>query len=496
MEQWASIRRRVLVEGVSKRQILRETGMHWTTLEKILTHSRPPGYRGRQPRKRPKLGPYLGRIRQILEDDRGVPRKQRHTAKRILERLREEGYAGGYTQVKSAVREIKRRTREVFVPLIHRPGEAQFDFGFALVKVAGVLRKVVLAVMALPYSDAIFVQVFERICMETLWEAHLRAFAFFGGVPSRITYDNDAVLVAGVLDGRGRRLTKGFLELKSHYLFDSHFCRVARGNEKGVVEGTVKYARLNFLVPVPRVRDLEELNRMLLRSCREDLSRRLRGKPGTKHELLETDRAAFLSLPAGPFDACRKLSTTASSLSLARFDRNDYSVPVAWAHHPVVVKGYVDRVVLTRKARVLATHARLWGKEEVSFDPLHYLALLEKKPGALDHARPLSSWELPECFGVLRRRLEDERGVEGTREYIRVLRLLEKHRLGRLTKAVSKGLRAGALTRDAIAQFLLPREEWRLTTFSLAGREHLRRVKVRTTDVRAYGELLAAGGRS
>jgi len=170
MEQWASIRRRVLVDGVSKRQVLRETGMHWTTLEKILSHSEPPGYRLRKPRRRPKLGAFLPRIRQILEDDKAMPRKQRHTAKRIFERLKEEGYAGGYTQVKAAVREIKQRRREVFVPLMHRPGEAQMDFGHALAKVDGVLRKVVLFVMALPHSDAMFVQVFERLCIEAFWE--------------------------------------------------------------------------------------------------------------------------------------------------------------------------------------------------------------------------------------------------------------------------------------------------------------------------------------
>jgi len=237
MEQWASIRHRVLVDGVSRRQILRETGMHWSTLEKTLSHSRPPGYRQRQERDKPKIGPYLGRIRQILEDDLSVPRKQRHTAKRIFERLRDEGYSGGYPQVKSAVREARQRSREVFGPLIHRSGEAQFDFGFALANVNGTLRKVVMAVMGLPYSDGIFVQVFDRICMEVLWEAHLRAFAFFGGVPGRITYDNDAVLVAEVLAGRDRRLTWGFLELKSHFLFDTRFCNVARGNEKGVVGG-------------------------------------------------------------------------------------------------------------------------------------------------------------------------------------------------------------------------------------------------------------------
>ncbi len=496
MEQWESIRRRVLVSGVSKRQILRETGMHWTTLEKILAHSSPPGYRSKTGRSKPKLGSYLSRIRQIIEDDRGVPRKQRHTAKRIFERIRDEGYSGGYTQVKLAVQDIRRRSKEVFVPLVHRPGEAQFDFGFALAKVNGALTKIAFSVMALPYSGAFFVQAFPRISTEVLWEAHVRSIAFFDGVPSRITYDNDSVIVDRVLRGRDRRLTRGFLELLSHYLFDSHFCRVRRGNEKGVVEGVVKYARLNFLVPVPQVRDLAELNAHLEEECRADLHRRLRGQKTSKARLLEEDRAAFLPLPAAPFDACRKLSTTASSLSLVRFDRNEYSVPVRFAHHPVVVRGYVDRVDIGRLGETIASHGRLWGKEDVSFDPVHYLALLERKPGALDHARPLAGWKLPDGFGVLRRRLEDERAGEGTREYIRVLRLLEKHALPKLTQAVTKGLRAGALTRDAIAQFLFPREEWRETTFRLDGREHLRRVTVATTDVAAYSELLTAGAGS
>jgi transposase len=239
MEQWLSIRRQVLVEGVSKRQVLRETGMHWRTLEKMLSHSTPPGYRQSQRRLKPKLGPFLGRIGQILAEDAVVPRKQRHTAKRIFERLREEGYSGGYTQVKSAVRELRRHQAEVFVPLVHRPGEAQVDFGHALVKVHGTLRKVVFFVMVLPHSDVMFVQVFERICMEVFWEAHRRAFAWLGGVPWRITYDNERALVAKVLGAHERKLTQGFQELLSHYLFEPHFCRVRRANEKGVVEGMV-----------------------------------------------------------------------------------------------------------------------------------------------------------------------------------------------------------------------------------------------------------------
>jgi transposase len=491
MEQWSEIRRRVLVEGVSRRQVLRETGMHWLTLKKILEHSKPPGYRQEKPRPRKKLGDYVGRIEQILKEDQAMPRKQRHTAKRIWERLQEEGFSGGYTVVKEAVRELRQRRQEVFVPLMHRPGEAQVDFGHALAKVNGQLRKVAFFVMALPYSDAFFVMAFERECTETFWEGHVRAFEFFGGVPRRITYDNTKVAVSQILGGgKARRLTQGFLQLKSHYLFDHHFCRVARGNEKGVVEGLVKFTRRNFLVPVPQVRDLEQLNADLRRRCAGDQQRRLRAQAGTKAQLLVEDQRAFLALPEGRFDACRKVSTAASSLSLVRFDRNDYSVPVRWAHHPVVAKGYCQDVVLCAGGAEVARHRRVWEKEQVRFEPLHYLALLETKPGALDHARPLEGWTLPKCFGLLRRRLEAQREGEGTREYIKVLRLLEKHPLPRLRQAIEQALEVGAITRDAVAQFLYPREDWCATVFSLDGHPHLRHVRVAEPDLASYGQLV------
>jgi len=492
MEQWERIRYRVVREGVSKRQILRETGMHWQTLEKILRHSQPPGYRLTQTRRQPKIGPFLDRIREILEGDRQAPKKQRHTSKRIFARLREEGYSGGQTQVKETVRRLRGTMREVFMPLVHRPGEAQVDFGFALVKESGTLRRVPFFVMSLPYSGACFVQVFERICTEVFWEAHLRAFEFFRGVPHRITYDNESVFVSKILSARERKLTDGFLQLKSHYLFESHFCRVRRPNEKGVVEGLVRYARQNFLVPVPQVRCLESLNETLWEQCYGDMDRRPRGKKYSTAALLEEDSKHFLGLPQTPFDACRKRSTTASSLSLVRFDCNDYSVPVRYAHHPVVAKGYTDRLEIFYQGERIAEHERSWEKEGVLFNPLHYLALLERKPGALDFARPLEGWQLPDCFEVLRRRLESEekhRG-EGTREYIRVLRLLEKQTMADLRAAVEKALGVGALCRDAIAQFLIPQEDWSQTTFRLDGREHLRRVRVAETQVSAYSVLV------
>jgi transposase len=457
-----------------------------------LQYPEPPGYRSKKPRHKPKLGPFLERIVQIIEDDKAVSKKQRHTSKRIYERLKAEGYRGGSTQVKEAVREIKRVNQEVFIPLVHRPGEAQVDFGFAVAKVAGVLRKIAFFVMVLPYSDAFFVMAFERECTETYWEGHARAFEFFGGVPNRISYDNSKVLVSQVLGSCERKFTDGFLKLQSHFLFREHFCRVRRANEKGVVEGVVKYARLNFLVPVPQASDLEELNLKLAEACREDLKRHLRGKSGTKAQLLAEDRQAFLPHPVGEFDGCRKVPTRANSLSLARFDRNDYSVPVAYAHHEILVKGYVDRVLLVHKLRVVAEHRRSWGKEGVFFNYLHYLPLLERKPGAIDHARPMADLDLPDCFNVLRRRLENEQQKQGdgTREFIRVLRLLEDYPMSRLEEVVEKALAMRVHSRDAIAQFLSPRPLQR-STFLLDGQRHLRRVQVDRPNLTAYRTLLS-----
>ena len=199
-------------------------------------------------------------------------------------------------------------------------------------------------------------------------------------------------------------------------------------------------------------------------------------------------------MPAVPFDACRKTWAWACSLSLVRFDTNDYSVPVAHAHHEVLVKGYVDRVEVCRGEQVIARHDRCWGREEASLEPLHYLALLERKPGALDYGKPFAAWDLPACFAILRARLENERGGEGTREYIRVLQLLQRHSLSEVAGAIERGLRCNALIRDAIAQFLMPQEDWHQTTFHLEGREHLRQVRVATTDVGAYSVLVAGGG--
>ena len=488
MDKWCEIRQRVLRDGESIRQIQRETGLHFETVKKVLAHSVPPGFQCPE-RAKTKVGPYVARIADILKADEDMPKKQRHTAKRIFEVIRAEGYAGGYTQVKETVCELKHTSQEVFVPLVHRPGEAQMDFGQALVKMDGTLRKAMFCAMALPNSDGMFIAAYPRECTETFQDGHVKAFAFFGGVPCRISYDNARTSVSQIIGAHARKLTDGFLQLQSHYLFQEHFCRVYRPNEKGVVEGVVKFARLNYFVPVPVVKDFEELNRYLEQRCTEDLDRSLRGKGASKRELLKEDQAVFLPLPAAPFDACKKISTSANRLSLVRFDCNDYSVPVRFAYHDVAVKGYVDQVRVCRKDRVIAEHARLWDKEDIAFNPLHYLELLERKPGALEHARPLRDWSLPECFSLLRKRLEDEGRARGTREFIGVLRLLETHSIKKVAEAVEKALRLRHCNRDVVAQYVHG-DDFVAPTFRLDGREHLQGISVDMPDPTAYRVLL------
>ena len=489
MEMWTEVRRKVLVEHVSKRAIIREYRLGWKTLDKILANPEPPGYRLTAPRAKPKLGGFTGVVDAILEADRDAPSKQRHTAKRIFERLRDEhDYEGGVCQVRRYVTEARRRSREVFVPLVHEPGHAQYDFGEATVVIAGVRRKAALSVMTLPFSDAFHVSAYPRECTETFQAGHIAGFGFLGGVPIRTSYDNTSIAVKKVL-GTERELTEGFLRLESHFLFAHHFCRVGRGNEKGHVENLVGYSRRNFLVPIPEFESFAALNAHLDMACLADLDRQVRGKPQTKRERLEIDRAAMREVPSERFECRRLVQASANSLSLVRFDRNDYSVPTRYAHHDVTGIGGIDEVRFVVGADIVATHPRSWDKEQIFFDPRHYLALLERKPGALDYARPLADWNLSDCFVVLRRRLESELGSLGTREYIKVLRLMEHATVSQVADAIDVALGIGATSADAIGLILAHRNEAPVVMFSLDGRPHLQTVSIEPPDLNAYNGL-------
>lgn len=492
MEMWTEIRRRVLNGEISRRQACREYNLHWDTIQKILTHADPPGYRKKQTRSRPKMEPFLPLIAEILEADKKAPKKQRHSAKRIFDRLVEEHqFDGCYSSVKEAVREWKQGRQEVFLPLSHPPGEAQVDYGYAYVDLDGERTQLALFVMTLPYSDAVFIQAFPRECTESFQEGHSRAFKFFGGVPTRISYDNSRVMVAKITGSRSRVLTSEFLRLKSHFLFESHFCLVRRANEKGKVEGLVGFGRRNFLVPVPKVETVEQLNEALAQRCRADLARTLRGKSASKEQLLQEEQEALLPLPRETFEARRVTQVGANSLSLVPFDSNRYSVPVKHAHRPITIVATVNEVKLIDGDRLIARHQRSWKKQQDVYEPVHYLPLLEKKPGGFDYAKPLEQWKLPQSFLDLRRLIETEPEGLGTREFIRVLLLLEMFSLDELQAAVEYALDIGIHDADSIRMVLEHRREEPTALFALDGRPQLKLVHVQQTNVSAYQTLLA-----
>jgi transposase len=495
MELWSEIRRRVLTGEISLRQACSEYDLNFRTVRKIVRHPEPLPFHAPQPRPKPILGPFLPIIHQIIDHDRHAPPKQRHTGRRLFERLRDEhGYPGCSSIVREAIRVYKQSQAEVFVPLLHPPGEGQVDFGRAEVMVAGVKCQAALFVLTLPYSNARFGCLFPRECTETFHEGHVRAFHFFGGVPRRLSYDNSKIAVVKLTGPHERQLTPEFLRLQSHFSFAAHFCRVRQAHEKGHVENGVGYVRRNFLVPVPGAESWEEHNTNLAAGCRREFERTGGGRDQPTAALLAEDRAAFLPLPAEPFEARRVEPALINSLSLGRFDGNDYSVPTAFAYQALTAIGTIDGVRFQRHGDVVATHVRSWGKGQVIFEPLHYLALLERKPGALDYARPLAGWSLPPVFATLRRRLEEADGKGGTRQYIRVLRLLESNEVAAVTAAVERALALAVVDADAVRLLLEGVRERPAASFDLTGRSQLLAVQVPPPDLSLYGSLTSRKG--
>ena len=299
------------------------------------------------------------------------------------------------------------------MPLSHPPGHAQCDFGEALVIIGGVEQKAHCFVLDLPHSDGCFVKAYPAETTEAFLDGHVSALAYLGGVPQSILYDNTKLAVARILGDGRRKRTQAFTELQSHYLFEDRFGRPGKGNDKGKVEGMVGYMRRNFLVPVPSFESFDALNGYLERRCLERMDAKLRGHTETIGHRMERDLDALMPLPPVAYDACEKQAGRVSSLSLVRYRTNDYSVPVAYGYRDVLVRGYVDEVVISCGSEVIAKHPRSYERDDFVYDPIHYLPLLERKPGALDQAAPLQGWDLPDEFGTLRRLLEGQDGTAG-----------------------------------------------------------------------------------
>jgi transposase len=493
VEHYERIRRLVLVEGWSQRQAARELGVSRKTVKKVLANAIPPGYVRKEPSRRPQIDRVKGIIDAWLVADQQMPRKQRHTGARIWQRLKEEyGFTGGVSAVRRYVAHQQATGGEVFMPLQFEPGEeAQTDWGEAWVELSGQQRKVQLFCTRLCFSTVSFVRAYEDESTESLLDGHVRAFEFFGGVPRRETYDNASTMVVEVGAGQERKLTRRFMELKSFYLFETRFCNVASGNEKGHVENLVKHAQRTFMTPLPQVVSLEELNAHLLSQCQRELDEPAIRTGRTRRELLEEERKRFLPLPAGRFETCRYVSTLANKLSLVRFAGNDYSVPVAWAHHQCVAKGFVDRVEICSGREVLARHARSYGQGEYVLDWQHYVPLLERKPGALNNGRPFKGEPWGPSLEELRRELVFRYDGAGVKKFVEVLLLFTEFPVERVKDAVGQCVRRCAFSPEAVRSVLTYEPPRKTGSLDLSGRPELAGVGRGTRDLGAYDALLA-----
>ena len=353
-------------------------------------------------------------------------------------------------------------------------------------------QKAYFFVLDLPHSDACYVRAYPRAVTEAWLDGHNHAFAFFGAVPQSIVYDNDRCLVARIMPDGVRKRTEAFSGFLSHYLIKDRYGRPGKGNDKGKVEGMVGYTRRNYMVPIPAFPSFDAFNDYLEEQCLNRQSDVVRGHQKTIGERLKADFAVMQPLPATPFDACHKQAGRVNSQALARYKGNDYSVPVAYAHREVWIRGYVSEVVIGCKAEIIARHTRSYDNDDMIFNPLHYLPLIERKIASLDQAAPLDGWDLPDEFAKLRRLLEGRLGKAGKREYVQVLRLLETVDMNTLAAATRDAFRLGAIGFDAIKHLVLCRIERRPAKLDLDIYPYLPKANVGATSASSYMCLIAA----
>lgn len=494
------IRRAHYLEGKSIRQLQRETGRHRETIRKALEDGEVPRYTRRTPRPCPVLDPVKPLIQQWLEEDEARPPKQRHTAKRIYERLTTEyHFRGAASTVRRYVGLLRRQRRtQVFVPLEYPPGHiAQVDWGQAQVVIADQTRTAYLFCLRLGYSKQSFVTALPAQSQEAFWEGHVRAFAFLGGVPRVLVYDNLKAAVRRILEGRDRQEQAAFVAFRSHYLFESRFCAPHQAHEKGLVEGLVGYARRNWLTPPPQCASWEALNAYLLDRCRAEGGRRLRGMEQTIGEALANERPHFLPLPAHPYPCCVVRPVQPNGFGLVTFQTNRYSVPAAHVHERLWLHAFVDRIEISNGQAVLAVHPRCYGQEQDVLDPLHYLPLLEQRPGAWEQAKPIRTWRqrwpavYDRYLAALRERLPSS---QATREFVRILRLHEDYAESLIAQALEQALAAHCYSAAGVKQLLLRLvEPAPPPPLDLAPFPHLAIGPVAWPDVRQFDRLLGDG---
>lgn len=449
MDMIYEIRRRHLVQKQTITAIARDMGLSRPTVRKHLKTIEEPKY-VREHTASPRLGQFEEQLRQWLADEAKLPRPRRRTAHRLFEGLQEIGYSGAYDSVQRFVKRWRSgnmgpKLNEAFVPMLFQPGDAcQFDWSQEQVELGGIIQTIKVAHFRMAYSRQMFVVAYPRETQEMVLDAHNRAFAFFGGVPARLIYDNLKTVVDAVFTGKDRQFNRRFLTLANHYLFEPVACTPASGWEKGQVENQVGNVREWLFTPLARFASFVELNDWLTIRCKELAQRSHPAQTLRTIAACFTAEQPLLRPVTAWFDGYVEHLIRVSSTCLVKVDRNSYSVPASAAGQAVSVRTTADQVRVVAQGEIIAAHPRLFGRDHLVCDPWHYLPVLEKKPGALRNGAPFVMWDLPIPIQTVRDRILKQ--PKGDRAFVELLMLAGEAGLDALTVACELALDYGVVS--------------------------------------------------
>ena len=442
----------------SIRQIARDFNLSRNTVRKVLRSDKTRFEYHRGSVHRPKLGAYVERLTELLKGDQSLPVKERRTAQGFYETLQAEGYRGAYDSVRRFVKawraEHQQTSDEAYIPLIFDPGEAfQFDWSHEKVLLAGAMTEVKVAHVRLCHSRLFLAVAYLRESQEMVFDAHRTAFEFFGGVCRRGIYDNMKTAVCRVLRGKERDFNRRFEELASHYLFEPVACTPAAGWEKGQVENQVRTVRRRLFTPRRKAHSLRELNEALRAECLHWA--KTQAHPVLKDQsvwsVFEAERSSLLSLPRA-FDGYAERTVRVSSTSLVSFDRNRYSVACQAAGKTAQLRGYADKIVVMHEGACIAEHPRAFQRDQMFFDPWHYLPVLRRKPGALRNGAPFKDWDLPHAIRRTWQCLM--RYPDWDRQLVDILACVPIYGLEAVATACNEALRTSSASRDVVINLL------------------------------------------
>jgi transposase len=473
--------RREYVEGVGTIQgVARKLGVHRRMVREAI-HNAIPAQRKKIEREPTRLVAEVAMfIHSVLEQDQQAPPKQRHTAQRVFERVREEmpQQEVSARSVRRAVQQWKQEKQqaraETYISQQYEAGrEAQVDWYEAYAEIAGERKKLQVLCVRSMYSGAAFHRAYERATQLAFLDAQARAFEMFGGVFTTLRYDNLKSAVKQILRGKRREESTRFIAFRSHYLFDAEFCTPAKGNEKGGVEQENGRFRRRWWTPVPRFSSLDDLNQYLLESCIRDRERRIDGRANTVNEMFAQEQSKLRKRPDEEFDRSDAIRCKVDAQACVRVKHNRYSTPLLPGTE-VDVRVDASHVEVRWKGEVIARHVRCYQVQQEILLLDHYLGVLERKPGALPHSKALAQYRQaglwPVSFDQFLRKLIDRHGTSsGTREMIRLLRQVPEHGTPALRRAIEAALECGSSDGATVLHLLAPMTKAEHSVIAISG---------------------------